>query len=298
MFRRLARRPAARFADALARRMVGTERWSPATKIAQLSLMHAWRQHPPQLTDTGFRVFSQFEEDGLLLCIFTLIGMGSRRFVDIGSADGINSNCANLALNHGWHGLFIDGNAALVEQGEAFYAAHPDTWAWPSRFVHARITRENVNEIIEGAGVSGEVDLLSIDIDGNDYWVWDALGVIQPRVVIVETHVQFGEHNIVVPYDPAYVYPGEHPDYNGASPVAMARMAAGHGYRLVGANAYGFNTIYVRQGEGEDALPEVSVASTQRHPMNREAVGALDRLRHLAYVEGGSGFPGTPVRLD
>ena len=78
-------------------------------------------------------------------------------------------------------------------------------------------------DLIAAAGVDEEIDLLSIDIDGNDYWVWKALSATRPKVVIVETHVEFGLRNIVAPYDPEYVYPGKHPQYHGASPVAMAR---------------------------------------------------------------------------
>jgi hypothetical protein len=76
--------------------------------------------------------------------------------------------------------------------------------------------------------------------------------------VIVETHIEFGTRSIVVPYDKDYVYPGKHPDYHGASPVAMAKLANKKGYRLVGSNEIGFNTIYIRRGLVEGALPEVS----------------------------------------
>jgi hypothetical protein len=82
---------------------------------------------------------------------------------------------------------------------------------------------------------------MSIDIDGNDYWVWDAISVTSPKVVIIETHIEFGFNNIDV-------YPGRHPDYHGASPVAVKKLARRKGYRLVGANRLGFNTTYVRDG--------------------------------------------------
>lgn len=79
------------------------------------------------LTDTGFRVYSQFEEDGILLYIFAAIGVEHKTFIDIGSGDGINSNCANFAVNFGWNGLFIDGNPANIEIGKKYYATNPDT---------------------------------------------------------------------------------------------------------------------------------------------------------------------------
>jgi hypothetical protein len=265
-------------------------RTSPETKIAQRMLYHQYRQlaqqgTPPALAETGYRVFSQFEEDGKLLFIFATLGIASGTFVDIGAADGINSNCANLALNFGWRGLFLEGDAGRVRRGETFYREHEDTWAYPPKFVHAMITRENINQILRDAQTPADVDLVSIDIDGNDYWVWDAIDCITPKVVIIETHVEFGERSIVVPYDKDYVYPGRHPDYHGASPAAMAKLAHKKGYRLVGASDYGFNTIYVRRGLGEALLPEVPLASVLTHPRNLERAARFEPIADWEYLE-------------
>lgn len=235
------------------------------------------------LTDTGFRVFSQFEEDGILLYIFAAIGVDHKTFIDIGSGDGINSNCANFAVNFGWHGLFIDGNPANVEKGKTYYENNPDTWLYPPVFAHAFIQRENINDLIENHGFSGAVDLMSIDIDGNDYWIWDALTVVDPRVVIIETHIEFGMNSIVVPYDKDYYYPGKHPDYHGASPLAMEKLARKKGYRLVGAINYGFNTIYVKNGIAEEILPAVSVESILNHPRNKERQKLFEPIKDWEY---------------
>ena len=83
------------------------------------------------LRDTGFRCFSQFEEDGKLLYIFAAIGMKNKTFVDLGAWNGINSNCANLSLNFGWSGLFIEGNEDRVNEGRSFYQEQPETWVCP-----------------------------------------------------------------------------------------------------------------------------------------------------------------------
>jgi hypothetical protein len=263
---------------------------SPETKIAQRLLYHHYRQlvasgSPPSLGETGFRVFSQFEEDGKLLFIFAALGISSGSFVDIGSGDGINSNCANLALNFGWRGVFMDGNPENIRKGRLFYARHPDTWAYPPQFVEVLVTRENINSVIQETRISADVDLMSIDIDGNDYWIWDAIDCITPKVVIIETHIEFGLRSIVVPYDQHYMYPGRHPDYHGASPVAMAKLANSKGYRLVGSNDYGFNTIYVRDGLATDALPEVSVETVLAHPRNSERASAFEPIKEWEYVE-------------
>lgn len=220
----------------------------------------------PGIENTGFRVFSQFEEDGKLLYILALTGMKTKRFVEIGSDDGINSNCANLYFHFGYHGLFIDSNPASISRGKRFYRRYPNPWFYQPQFLCAMVKRENINELLKDAGYEGEADLLSIDIDGNDYWIWDALEVCSPRVVIIETHVEFGYHDVVVPYDPEYVFPGRHHLYHGASPVAMVKLAKRKGYRLVGANDYGYNMIFVKEELCGEKLPEKSLREVLWHP--------------------------------
>jgi len=236
--------------------------------------------------DTGFRVFSQYEEDGKLLYVFALIGMTNKTFVEIGSDDGINSNCANLAFNFGYHGLFLDGNEKAIKRGEAFYKKYPHPWMYVPKFKCAKVTAENINELISESGLNGEIDLLSVDIDGNDYWVWKALDVVQPNVVIIETHVEFGLRNIVVPYDPNYFFPGKHPIYHGASPVAMNNLAKQKGYRLVGANQLGFNFIFVKNGLADNELPEVTVESVLTHPSVKESYHRFDPIKDWKFLEG------------
>jgi hypothetical protein len=260
-------------------------RWSPETKAAlrllEVSFANRAQAGVVDLSQAGIRVFSQFEEDGLLVAVFGALGAANRLFVDIGSADGITSNCANLAVNFGWHGLFIDGATDQVERGRRWYATHPDTFLFPPVFVDAMVTRDNINGLIRGAGFSGEVDFLSIDIDGNDYWIWEALEAINPRVVMVESNAAFGDRPVVVPYDPTFVYSDE---YFGAGPEAFRRLASRKGYRLVGANRFGFNLIFVRNGIGETALPEVSLESVRGHVRNPIIARAFDGIAQRPFV--------------
>jgi hypothetical protein len=154
------------------------------------------------------------------------------------------------------------------------------------KFTCAKVTAENINSLVTDAGLNGEIDLLSIDIDGNDYWIWKALDVVQPNVVIIETHVEFGMRNIVVPYDPNYFYPGKHPVYHGASPIAMVNLGRSKGYRLVGANDLGFNFIFVRNGLAENELPEVSVESVLTHPSVKESWQRFEPIQDWKFLEG------------
>lgn len=267
------------------------DKFTPSVQIGQRQLFFYYQDcaktgKVPALNDTGFKVFSQHEEDGLLLFIFAVIGISNKTFVEIGANDGVNSNCANFALNFGWHGLFIDSDKAAVKRGQHFYKRYPDPWSYHPKFACSKITRENVNEVIKKAGFEGEVDLLSIDLDGYDYWIWDKLEIISPRVVIIETHVEFGYNNIVVPYDPDYYYPGKHPVYHGASPVAMNNLAKRKGYRLVGANSYGHNMIYVKLDAANELIPEVTVESTLQHPSAIESFSLFNEIRDWEYVKG------------
>lgn len=265
-------------------------RFNPSVQITQRQLFLDYQKRAknndlPAFSDTGFRVFSQFEEDGKLLFLFSVIGMEHKTFVEIGADDGVNSNSANLYFNFGWHGLFIDGNEKAVRRGRKFFRKYPHTWFYQPTFICSKVTRENVNQLIESAGYKGKIGLLSIDIDGNDYWVWDAVSVVEPQVVIIETHNEFGMNNIVVPYDPDYFYPGKHPVYHGASPVAMTKLAHKKGYRLVGANDLGSNFIYVKNGLADDLIPEVTVESLLNHPSVAAGYKTFEPIKDWEYIQ-------------
>ena len=265
------------------------ERFAPAVQLNQRQLFHyysdgAKMKEVPSISETGFRVFSQFEEDGKLLFIFSVLGMTNKTFIEFGSDDGVNSNSANLYFHHGWTGLFMDGNPKAIERGKRFFSKYPHPHMYPPKFVCSYINRENINRVIFEAGFSGEIGLLSIDIDGNDYWVWQAIEIVKPQVVIIETHNEFGLEDIIVPYDPDYVYPGKHPDYHGASPIAMTKLAERKGYRLVGANELGYNFIFVKNGLADHLIPEVSVESLLQHPSNIEARKRFEAIKDWEYV--------------
>jgi hypothetical protein len=250
-------------------------KYAPSVQLAQRQLLHFYQlshihSDKINLASAGYKVFSQFEEDGKILFLLAVVGIKNRTFIEIGSDDGLNSNCANLAFNFGWTGLFIDGNERSISRGRYFYNRYPNPFGDKPTFCHALVTRENINPLIEKNGLRGEVDFLSIDIDGNDYWIWDAIEVVSPRIVMIETHIIYGKKNIVVPYDPNYSFPGKHPQYHGASPAAMVRLGAKKGYRLVGANQLGFNFIFLRNDLGQETIPEVSFESILDHLTDKD----------------------------
>ena len=214
----------------------------------------------PDFTDVEFRYRSQNGEDGILLYIFSLIGTTNRRVVEICAGDGLECNAANLIINHAWRGLLVDGDPVQVARGRAFYATCPNTFIDPPRFKDAWITVDSVNNLVTSEGFGGQIDLLSIDIDGNDYWVWKALTCIEPRVVVLEFNAACGpESSVAMSYQPDYRLDVTKQPYRcGASLPAFVRLAKAKGYRLVGIQSMGFNAFFVRDAVGEGLLPERS----------------------------------------
>jgi hypothetical protein len=246
----------------------------------QLNLMLHYRQLVdqraplPAFEDVEFRSFSQNGEDGILLLIFSLIGTTNKKCVEICAGDGVQCNCANLIINHGWIGLLFDGDESNIERGRQFYARCRDTFTWPPRLVHSWITAENVNELVQTHGFEGQMDLLSLDMDGVDWWVWRALDCVDPRVVVLEYNNLWGpEKAVTVPYEPSFVsIPTPHGrDYAGASLAAFVKLGNEKGYRLVGCQRYGFNAFFVKRGLAEDSLPEISPDRCFFHPFSEYA---------------------------
>lgn len=270
-----ARRAAARLVRAVAGPRVDevivrrrlAERTSPATKAALRSLLATYRalaergEALPSVWETGFGVFSEHDEDGIILFLLGVAGPGPRLFLDIGAADGVHaSNCANLVFNLGFDGVFVEADEQLVALGRRIYEHHPDTRSRPPRFEQAFVTSAAVDEIVRHGGLSGEIDVLSIDIDGNDYWIWDALDVVDPRIVVIEIHDEYGLEEVLAPYDESFTWRTARPGQPiGASAAAMTKLAARRGYRLVAGNKLGFNAVYVRD-DVAPAVPTVDVA--------------------------------------
>ena len=231
--------------------------------------------------DVEFRNYSQNGEDGILWYVFALIGTANKRCVEICAGNGRECNSANLIINHGWTGLLVDGDPDSGRAGREFYRTHPDTLTYPPRFVHAWVTAENVNEVVLSNGVSGEIDLLSLDIDGIDYWLWRAIEVVSPRVVIAEVQAIWGsEASVTVPYrsDFKAEFIQGFGVYSGASLPAFVKLAKSKGYRLVGSQRYGFNAVFLRDDVGQALLPEIGADQCFGHPFAKWAYNELRPL--------------------
>lgn len=233
----------------------------------------------PSFRDVGFRIHSQHEEDGILLFLFALLGMSNRMAVEICCGSGIECNAANLVINHGFTALMMDGKADNIRSAREFFHSHSDTKYWPPTLIHSWITAENCNDLVKRHGFSGELDLLSVDIDGIDYWLWRALTSVNPRVVVIEfNHLWGAKVSVTVPYAPDFraEFTQYGSDYAGASLPAMVKLAKQKGYRLVGTNRFATNAFFVRNDLQHPWLLEVSCESCFTHP--RAIFGETVRL--------------------
>ncbi len=245
--------------------------------------------------DVEFRNHSQTGEDGILWYIFSIVGTTSKTAVEMCAGVGHECNSANLIINHAWRGLLFDGDSKNIEKGRKYFASHPDTCILPPSMIQAWITAENVNELIASTGVSGEVDLFSLDVDGVDYWIWNAIDVISPRVVVLEFQAAWmSARAVTVPYKPDFVaqwYPvdkesGAHAQYAGASLPAFVKLARKKGYRLVGVNSMGYNAFFIRDDIGHNLFPEVKAEDCFTHPVcNWANIEAQKIFKNLEWEE-------------
>ncbi|MEE2637946.1 MAG: hypothetical protein VYE68_12020 [Acidobacteriota bacterium] len=198
---------------------------------------------PHDILSQRFHLWSQNEEDGITLALFKTVGTVHHRFVELGA--GVNGgNSGFLADVCGWSGLMVDAAEARVAKLAVRFGR------FGVKTVAEWVTRETVNTLLTSHAVPEEVDLVSIDIDGNDYWVWQALRATSPRVVIVEFNPFFGRsRSVVVRYDPRFDrrrFKSVTPFFYGASLGALARLGTELGYRLVLVEPRGINAYFLR----------------------------------------------------
>jgi len=238
----------------------------------------------PSFDDIEMRFYSQNGEDGIIQLLIEAVGTKTKRSVEICAGDGIECNTANLLVNHGWTGLLIDGGEDIVTRGREFYASGAETWIHPPTLRQAWVTAENVNQLVEDAGFDGDIDLLSIDLDGMDYWIWKALDCVRPRIVVAECNGVWGPYeSLTVPYSPKFAWENGSA-YVGATIAAMCKLAKEKGYRLVGTQRYGFNAFFVRDDLARDTLPTVKPENCLLHPHSRENPARLDEVRDRPWI--------------
>ena len=241
---------------------------------------------PLDLESVEARAFSQNGEDGIILHLLSTIGAGARRFVEIGVEDGRECNTANLALNFGWSGVMIDRDPGGVASARRFYASRRRTRDTVT-VVERHVTREGIDDLLVEVCGGGEIDLLSIDIDGNDLWVWEAVTRTSPRLVVVEYNASFGpDRSVSVPYDPDFDRMAKHPSghYHGASLRALARVAEAKDYVLAGCDSNGVNAFFVRSDCARGVIEPQRVEDAWRPIRERGPATTEEQFAAIAHL--------------
>lgn len=241
------------------------------------------------IRNAEFKVYSKYGNDGLLLYIFSKIGVTNRAFVEIGVEDGRECNTASLSLNFGWQGMMIDADEDSLKKARSFYQERLGDRAPKVKIVHCFVTAENINQLILENGIRGEIDLLSIDIDGNDYWIWKAISAINPRVVVMEYNASFGsDKSLTMKYEPNFDVGKARSIGYGASLAALKKLANTKGYIFVGCESHGIDAFFVRKDIAQGKFVELETQEAwYPHSQRSKNMGStekqFEKIKHLDF---------------
>lgn len=261
-----------------------------ATKLVIGAGLAKLAKQASSMREAEFKVFSQFGDDGIIQYLIGRVKPQVDTFVEFGVEDYEEANTRFLLMNDNWKGLLIDGSPQFVDyiKTRTFY------WRYSLQVVASFVTTENINQLLVDHGISGQIGLLSIDIDGNDYWVWKAITVVEADIVVIEYNSLFGsDRAVTTPYQPDFLRQQAHYSYLyfGASLPALCDLATEKGYAFVGCNQAGNNAYFVKKeklnGLTTFSAEEGYVYSRFRENRNQEGVMTfLDGADRRVLIEG------------
>lgn len=231
------------------------------------------------IQDYEFKAYSQNGEDGIIQFLISQVSIANPTFVEFGVHDYMESNTRYLLKQSNWSGLVIDGSQQNID----FIKSGPLYWRHNLKAECAFINRDNINQLISRNGLSGDLGILSIDIDGNDYWVWEAIDCVNPRIVICEYNALYGPSaKLSIPYDENFIYDQAHYStmYWGASIAAFHHLARQKGYSLVGSNTNGNNIFFVR----DDLLDKLHALTPEQAYVQSNFRTSRDQQGNLTFL--------------
>jgi hypothetical protein len=251
-------------------------------KITELLALQC--EPPRRISSAEFKIFSQWGEDGIVHYLLRHVTVPNQIFVEFGVENYQEANTRWLVEAHNWSGLVLDGSPQHVEaiKSDVIY------WKHQLKAVSAFVDADNINRLIKENGISGDIGLLSVDIDGMDYWVWKAIDVVTPAIVIVEYNSLFGPtKSVTVPYDAGFVRQKAHYSwsYYGASLAALVSLGKTKGYVFVGSNSAGNNAFFVKSDLLRSPLSELTAQEGYVKRTFREARDRDGRLTFPTFEE-------------
>jgi len=253
---------------------------SPKVNLGKLQAhLNSQRSNIKRLSDVEFQVFSQWGDDGIIQYIIDKLEIPNKTFVEFGVENYKESNTRFLLINNNWSGLVMDGSKANVD----FIRKDKISWAHELHAWQQFITKENINNLLTDflkLGYDPGIGLLSIDVDGNDYWIWKEINVVNPVIVVVEYNSVFGLNPWTIPYQQDFVRSQDCTDprfiFYGSSLTALCDLADEKGYYFIGCNSAGNNAYFVRK----DRIGNLK-------PLSVKEGYEVSKFRELMTVDGG-----------
>lgn len=228
-----------------------------------------------------FKIFSQWGDDGIINFLCNYLDISSKTFIEFGVEDYTECNTRFLLINDNWRGLIMDGSKNNMDKvrKEDMY------WRYNLTAVDIFVTKENINGLLSQNNFTGETGLLHVDIDGNDYWIWKEINVINPVIVIIEYNSVFGATNPwTIPYDPSFYRTNAHYSnlYYGTSLLSACDLAAEKGYSFIGCNSNGNNAYFVRN----DKLKNLKIKSAKEGFADAQFAESRSPAKELTFLRG------------
>lgn|SRR5690606_29818444 len=233
------------------------------------------------ITAAEFKIYSQWGDDGIINFLVNYLDIDNKTFVEFGVENYTECNTRFLLVNNNWKGLIMDGSDANMQS----IKNDPIYWQHDLKALSKFITAENINNLLSENGYTDNIGLLHIDIDGNDYWVWKAINVVEPIIVIVEYNSLFGyDKPWTIPYDSSFFRGNAHYSnlYYGTSLLSLCDLAEEKGYSFIGCNTNGNNAYFVKK----DYIKELKVLTPKQGYYESKFSESRNEKGELTYLRG------------
>lgn len=281
-----------------------SSRKSSKVNLGQIqSMLNNQKSSINDISEVEFQVFSQWGDDGIIQYLVSHLDISNKTFIEFGVENYIESNTRFLLINNNWKGYVLDGSSENIKYIKNDFDI---SWAYELHAECAFIDCENINSLIEKSGFDNEVGLLSVDIDGNDYWVWKAINCISPIIVIVEYNSIFGKNTQwTIPYDPHFIRKDKHSSclYAGASLKAFVELGKEKGYNFIGCNSKGNNAYFLRKDKCGDfktkTIDEGYILSSFREArVKGEWISGEDRIQQIKQMDIHDLITGKNIKIN
>jgi len=246
------------------------------------------------ISESEFKVFSQFGEDGIIQYLLRHVPIENKTFIEFGVEDFFESNCRFLMMKENWQGFVIDGSERNISRLKESYFY----WMYDLQARQTFVTRENINSILRESGFDSDLGILSMDLDGVDYFVWESIDYFKPRILIMEYNANFGPvRKVTIPYRPDFQRTRAHSSnlFWGASLAALESLCRNKGYGLVGVNSSGNNAFFVREDLIREPLKQLDSTEAYKPSLYRESRDSRGKLSYVAHNDRANVIKGSLV---